>query len=81
METGTIAARLLRLSLPAAALLGCLAAAPAQAALLFQRDLPAININAPGANRSNVDCYFSPPRSSPATISPCLRCPPARQTG
>ena len=42
METGTIAARLLRLSLPAAALLGCLAAAPAQAALLFQRDLPAV---------------------------------------
>ncbi len=62
METGTIAARLLRLSLPAAALLGCLAAAPAQAALLFQRDLPAINLNdAAGANRSNVDWSFSPP--------------------
>ncbi len=56
----TIAARLLRISLTAAVLLGCLAAGSVNAALIFDRGLPTANINAAPPIRSNVDWSFGP---------------------
>jgi len=60
MQTGTIAARVLRLSLSSAVLLGCLAAGPAKADLLFDRGLPTANLNTGNASQSNVIWAFAP---------------------